>query len=193
MLNIILFGPPGAGKGTQADLLIEKYNLLHISTGEVIREEIKQGTLLGIEAAKQMEGGNLASDEIVISIIGDFLKTHKNGAKGTIFDGFPRTTPQAEAFDTMLTAIGEKVTFMVSLDVPEEELIARLLNRGKVSGRADDQSREVILNRIKVYKAQTAIVTKFYEAQGKYIEIDGMGGVEAVHNRLCHIIDSRKR
>ena len=174
MLNIVLFGPPGAGKGTQADKLVEHYGLLHISTGEVIREQVKAGTPLGKQAEKEMAGGALASDEL---------------AKGTIFDGFPRTTPQAEAFDRMLTEEGEEVSVMVALSVPDEELIARLLNRGKVSGRADDQSREVIENRIKVYKAQTAIVKDFYEKQNKYVEIDGMGTIDEIFARLCNVID----
>ncbi len=188
MLNIVLFGPPGAGKGTQADKLVEHYGLLHISTGEVIREQVKAGTPLGKQAEKEMAGGALASDELVISIIADYIKKHKD-AKGTIFDGFPRTTPQAEAFDRMLTEEGEEVSVMVALSVPDEELIARLLNRGKVSGRADDQSREVIENRIKVYKAQTAIVKDFYEKQNKYVEIDGMGTIDEIFARLCNVID----
>lgn len=188
MLNIVLFGPPGAGKGTQADKLVEHYGLLHISTGEVIREQVKAGTPLGKQAEKEMAGGALASDELVISIIADYIKKHKD-AKGTIFDGFPRTTPQAEAFDKMLTEEGEEVSVMVALSVPDEELITRLLNRGKVSGRADDQSREVIENRIKVYKAQTAIVKDFYEKQNKYVEIDGMGTIDEIFARLCNVID----
>lgn len=188
MLNIVLFGPPGAGKGTQADKLVEHYGLLHISTGEVIREQVKAGTPLGKQAEKEMAGGALASDELVISIIADYIKKHKD-AKGTIFDGFPRTTLQAEAFDRMLTEEGEEVSVMVALSVPDEELIARLLNRGKVSGRADDQSREVIENRIKVYKAQTAIVKDFYEKQNKYVEIDGMGTIDEIFARLCNVID----
>lgn len=188
MLNIVLFGPPGAGKGTQADKLVEHYGLLHISTGEVIREQVKAGTPLGKQAEKEMAGGALASDELVISIIADYIKKHKD-AKGTIFDGFPRTTPQAEAFDRMLMEEGEEVSVMVALSVPDEELITRLLNRGKVSGRADDQSREVIENRIKVYKAQTAIVKDFYEKQNKYVEIDGMGTIDEIFARLCNVID----
>lgn len=188
MLNIVLFGPPGAGKGTQADKLLDKYGILHISTGEVIRNEIKEGTKLGLQAQKEMEGGKLASDQIVISIICDYVKSN-NRAKGAIYDGFPRTTPQAEAFDRLLSKVGEKVTIMLSLEVPNEELISRLLNRGLTSGRADDQSREVIENRIKVYNAQTAVVKEYYKKQGKLVEIDGMGGVEAVFVRLCAAID----
>ena len=188
MLNIVLFGPPGAGKGTQADKLMERYGLLHISTGEVIREQIKAGTELGKRAEKEMEGGALASDEIVINIIADFVDHHKD-AKGVIFDGFPRTTPQAEAFDRVLAAEGLDVTMMLSLDVPDRELIERLLLRGKSSGRADDQSEEIIVNRIAVYKKQTEVVKRFYEKQGKYVAVDGTGGIDVVFGRLCEIID----
>ncbi|MFI3263659.1 MAG: adenylate kinase [Rikenellaceae bacterium] len=188
MLNIVLFGPPGAGKGTQADKLLEKYGVLHISTGAVIRDEIKQGTALGLQAQKEMEGGKLASDEIVISIIGDYVKSNKD-AKGAIYDGFPRTTLQAEAFDKLLEGIDEKVTLMLSLEVPDEELISRLLNRGLTSGRADDQSREVIENRISVYKAQTEIVKDYYNKQGKLVEIDGSGTIDEIFDRLSSTID----
>ena len=188
MLNIVLFGPPGAGKGTQADKLMERYGLLHISTGEVIREQIKAGTELGKRAEKEMEGGALASDEIVINIIADFVDHHKD-AKGVIFDGFPRTIPQAEAFDRVLAAEGLDVTMMLALDVPDRELIERLLLRGKSSGRADDQSEEIIVNRIAVYKKQTEVVKRFYEKQGKYIAVDGTGGIDVVFGRLCEIID----
>ncbi len=188
MLNIVLFGPPGAGKGTQADKLMEHYGLLHISTGEVIREQIKAGTELGKRAEKEMEGGALASDEIVIKIIADFVEQHKS-AKGVIFDGFPRTTPQAEAFDQVLSEEGLEVTMMLALEVPDQELIERLLLRGKSSGRADDQSEEIIVNRIAVYKKQTEIVKQFYEKQGKFISVDGTGGIDVVFGRLCDIID----
>ncbi|MFI3268668.1 MAG: adenylate kinase [Rikenellaceae bacterium] len=188
MLNIVLFGPPGAGKGTQADKLLEKYGILHISTGEVIRNEIKKGTELGLQAQKEMEGGKLASDQIVISIICDYVKSNKD-AKGAIYDGFPRTTLQAEAFDKLLEKNDEKVTLMLSLEVADEELISRLLNRGLTSGRADDQNREVIENRIKVYKAQTEVVKDYYNKQGKLVEIDGLGTIDEIFERLSVAID----
>ena len=188
MLNIVLFGPPGAGKGTQADKLKERYNLQHLSTGEVIRRQIEAGTELGLKAQEQMRDGSLASDDIVIGIIDSYIESHGNGA-GTIFDGFPRTTPQAEAFDKMLSRHGQEVTAMIALSVPDEEVVARLLNRGKVSGRADDRSEEVIRNRIEVYKAQTEVVKTFYAKQGKYIEVDGTGDIDEVFGRLCDVID----
>lgn len=192
MLNIVLFGPPGAGKGTQAEKIIEKYGLLHISTGEVIRREVQAGTPLGLQAQKEMQGGGLASDEIVISIICDYIKANQ-GAVGAIFDGFPRTTVQAEAFDKLLSQIGEEVTVMIAMDVPDEELISRLLNRGLTSGRADDQSREVIENRIRVYNAQTAIVKDHYDKLDKYISVDGIGTVDEVFNRISEAIDKSKK
>lgn len=187
MLNLILFGPPGSGKGTQADKLKEKYNLLHLSTGEVIRAELKSGSELGKQAEKQMAGGGLASDELVCGIIGSYIKSHKD-ANGVIYDGFPRTLAQAKEFDKMLAAAGESVTMMVALDVPDAEVIKRITARGLISGRADDQSPEIIQNRLDVYKAQTAVVADHYAAQGKYFEIDGTGTIEATFDRVCEII-----
>ena len=189
MLNIILFGPPGAGKGTQAEKLIERYGLLHISTGQVIRDEMKKGSALGKRAEKEMEGGKLASDEIVNEIIADYVDHHKD-AKGTIFDGYPRTTAQAEALDGILHNIGSEVTVMISLEVMDKILIERLLNRGLTSGRADDQNPEIIQNRIDVYKAQTEIVKEYYRKQGKLIEIEGnTGGIDKVFERICDALD----
>lgn len=188
MLNLLLFGPPGAGKGTQADILKERYDLLHLSTGEAIRENIKQGTDLGRSAQKQMEGGGLASDDLVCSIIGDYVDRNRT-ARGILFDGFPRTTPQAEEFDRILSAQNQSVTAMIAMMIPDEVIFERILNRAKVSGRADDQNVETIRARIDAYKAQTAVVADFYKKQGKYYEVDGTGSIEAVNVEICKIID----
>ncbi|MBP3433611.1 MAG: adenylate kinase [Alistipes sp.] len=191
MVNIILFGAPGCGKGTQAARLAEHYDLYHISTGEVIRSEIKRGTELG----KSMEGyisrGELAPDSIVVEMVRDYMRTHSD--KGCIFDGFPRTTAQAEIFDTMLEEMGSKVDVMVYMDVPEEELVKRILLRGKDSGRADDASEDVIRNRIDIYREQTAIVAHHYAAQDKYAEIDGLGTFDEVFHRLTEVIDEHHK
>ncbi len=189
MLNIVLFGAPGCGKGTQAAKLKDKYGVNHVSTGDVIRDEISRGTELGKEMSSYTSSGRLAPDAIVISMIENYLEQNK-GAKGNIFDGFPRTTAQAEAFDAMLTKIGDDVDIMIYMEVDEEELVKRILLRGKDSGRADDASEEVIRNRISVYNQQTAIVAEFYNKQGKYVAINGLGTMEEVFDRISAAIDS---
>ncbi len=191
MLNIILFGAPGCGKGTQAALIKEKYNINHISTGEVIRSEISRATELGKSMQSYIESGQLAPDSIVIGMIRNYMTEHKDAA-GNIFDGFPRTTAQAEAFDEILKEDGESVNVMIYMDVPEEELVKRILLRGKDSGRADDASEDVIRNRISVYREQTAIVADHYSKQGKYVAVDGVGTLEEVFNRICSAIDAAK-
>ncbi len=189
MLNLVLFGGPGAGKGTQAAKLVEHYGLLHVSTGDLIRAEIKAETALGIEAKKIAESGQLLSDEIVIGMIKSFLAENE-GAKGIIFDGFPRTTAQAVAFDEMLNAIGAPVTLMTALEVHEEELVKRLQGRAVDSGRADDSDIDIIKKRINVYNEQTAVVADHYKAQGKFHAIDGIGTIDEIFSRICGAVDS---
>ena len=191
MLNIILFGAPGCGKGTQAARIKEKYNINHISTGEVIRGEIARQTELGQSMQEYIAAGQLAPDSIVIGMVRNYMSEHRE-AVGNIFDGFPRTTAQAEAFDTLLAEDGLSVTLMIYMDVPEEELVQRILLRGKDSGRADDASEDVIRNRIAVYREQTEVVAEYYSKQGKYVAIDGVGTMDEVFDRICAAIDSYK-
>ena len=191
MLNIILFGAPGCGKGTQAARIKEKYNINHISTGDVIRGEISRGTELGKSMQSYIESGALAPDSIVIGMIRNYMAEHKD-AVGNIFAGFPRTTAQAEEFDRILAEDGLSVNVMVYMDVPEEELVKRILLRGKDSGRADDASEDVIRNRISVYREQTAVVADHYSKQGKYVAIDGVGTMDEVFDRICAAIDSKR-
>lgn len=172
-------------------MIKEKYNINHISTGEVIRGEIARGTELGKSMQNYIEAGQLAPDSIVISMIRNYMKEHKDAA-GNIFDGFPRTTAQAEAFDEILAEDGESVSVMIYMDVPEEELVKRILLRGKDSGRADDASEDVIRNRIAVYREQTEIVAEHYTKQGKYVAVDGVGSLEEVFGRISAAIDAAK-
>lgn len=190
MLNIILFGAPGCGKGTQAQRLAEHYDLYHISTGEVIRGEIKAGTELGRSMEAYISRGELAPDSIVVEMVRNYMASHSD--KGCIFDGFPRTTAQAEIFDTMLAEVNSEVTTMIFMDVPEEELVRRILLRGKDSGRADDSSEDVIRNRIEVYRQQTEIVAEHYTRQQKYAAVNGLGTMDEVFERLCEVIDSKR-
>jgi adenylate kinase len=188
MLNIVLFGPPGAGKGTQSEKLIEKYGLVHLSTGDLFRKHLGEGTELGKLAQKYMDEGNLVPDEVVIGMVEDKIKHHLD-ANGFIFDGFPRTVNQANALDEMLSHHDLKISGMIALEVPEEELKARLLNRGKTSGRADDQNISKIENRIKVYKTETEPVAHFYRDQNKYNEIYGVGSIDQIFSNICSSVD----
>ena len=172
-------------------MIKEKYNINHISTGEVIRGEIARGTELGKSMQSYIEAGQLAPDSIVIGMIRNYMKEHMDAA-GNIFDGFPRTTAQAEAFDEILAEDGESVSVMIYMDVPEEELVKRILLRGKDSGRADDASEDVIRNRIAVYREQTEIVAQHYTKQGKYVAVDGVGSLEEVFGRISAAIDAAK-
>ncbi len=186
-LNIVLFGPPGAGKGTQSEFLIKKYGLVHLSTGDLLRAEKEAGTELGLMAQEIMGRGELVSDEIVIGMIRNKIEAN-TAAKGFIFDGFPRTQAQAVALDAMLNAKSEPITAMLALEVPEEELVKRLLGRGATSGRADDSNEGVIRTRIREYENKTAPLKAYYSAQGKYKAINGVGSVEEITGRLMKAI-----
>jgi adenylate kinase len=192
MLNIVLFGPPGCGKGTQSELLIAKYELVHLSTGDILRAEIANKTKLGLEAKAFMDKGELVPDEVVIGMIASKLDANKS-AKGFIFDGFPRTTAQASALDKLLNERTIPVTCMLALEVEKEELMKRLLNRGLTSGRSDDQNPAIIENRINEYNNKTAPVIKFYSAQGKFRPINGMGTIDEIFGRLCGAIEKSKK
>lgn len=188
MFNLILFGPPGAGKGTQSEKLIEKYQLTHLSTGDLLRSEIAQGTALGLEAKKLMDLGELVPDKVVIGMIKTKLQT-QNGAHGFIFDGFPRTTAQAEALDKCLMELGHSITIMLALEVSEDELVKRLLTRGKDSGRSDDQNEEIIQNRINEYQNKTAPIKAYYSLQNKFQAIGGMGTIDTIFDRISSQIN----
>jgi adenylate kinase len=189
MLNIVLFGPPGAGKGTQSERIIEKYSLIHLSTGDIFRANIKGETELGLLAKSYMDKGHLVPDEVTINMIKSEFKKYES-PKGFIFDGFPRTNAQAIALDEFLTSENTAISGMVALDVEEDELRERLKKRAEVSGRADDANPEVIQNRINVYKAETLPVKEYYQKQGKYAEINGIGALDEVTERLFKAIDT---
>lgn len=188
MVNIVLFGAPGAGKGTQAARLSEKYSMTHISTGDIIRKEIYDMTHRGLMVKEILDRGELAPDELVLEIIREHMLKHNDG-NGNIFDGFPRTLAQAEAFDTILGQHGLKIDTMIELVVPEEELVRRILLRGHESCRADDTHEDIIRNRIRVYNAHTAIVAEYYREQGKYIGIDGCASQDGVTDAISKHLD----
>jgi len=192
MLNIVLFGPPGAGKGTQSARLIEKYNLMHVSTGELLREAIKANSEVGQEAKKLIDFGNLAPDEMVLTIIEDLLEKHTTVA-GFVFDGFPRTTYQAVRFDEILKAKNSEIALMLSLEVSEAELTDRLAKRSKTDGRVDDKDMSIIANRIQVYNQRTAVVADFYKAQNKFVPIDGMGNVDDIFERIVAGVEAHRK
>lgn len=189
MTNLVLFGPPGAGKGTQANILKEKYNLVHISTGDVFRFNIKNETALGLHAKSFMEKGLLVPDNVTINMLG--AEVDKNpDAKGFIFDGFPRTVAQANALAELLEEKGTEVSAMIALEVDDEILVQRLLERGKTSGRKDDSDEAIIRNRIMVYYEETAILKQFYLKQNKYFGVDGVGSVDEITSRISAVIDT---
>ncbi len=189
MKNIVLFGPPGAGKGTQAEFLKNIYHLFHISTGDVFRYHIKNSTALGLLAKSYMDKGDLVPDEVTINMLEDEVNKHAE-AKGFIFDGFPRTTSQATALDAFLNAKGTPISAMIALEVPEDLLVGRLLNRGLTSGRPDDQDETKIRNRFNEYETKTAILVNYYMDQNKYFGIDGVGTIEEITDRLSKVINS---
>ena len=188
MKNIVLFGPPGAGKGTQAEILKEKYNLVHISTGDVFRYNMKNNTELGVLAKTYIDAGDLVPDEVTISMLKQEVEKNA-GVNGFIFDGFPRTESQAKALDEFLSEKGERINGMVALEVPEDLLVERILERGKTSGRTDDTDEEKIRNRFNEYNTKTAILKDFYQEQGNYFGVDGVGSIEDITNRLSEIFD----
>ena len=189
MLNLVLFGPPGAGKGTQSNLLIDKYNLVHLSTGDILRGEITAGTALGMKAKTLMDRGDLVPDEVVIGMIATKLENNPT-VNGFIFDGFPRTAAQAEALDNLLSEKGTSISAMLSLKVEDAELIRRLLSRGEKSGRSDDKDESIIANRINEYNTKTAPLKEYYSAQNKLSEIEGIGSKEEIANKLNTVIDT---
>lgn len=191
MLNLILFGPPGSGKGTQSEKLVAEYGLVHLSTGNLLREEIANKTPLGLEAKNFMDKGQLVPDEVVIGMIDSSIEHHKD-AVGFLFDGFPRTVAQAQALDKLLELKKTNISLFLGLEVGEEELVARLLNRGKTSGRSDDTNEDVIRKRFSVYSQETAPVSEHYKKLKKFHSIKGEGSVEAIFDALAAVIDTQK-
>ena len=190
MLNIVIFGAPGSGKGTQSENIIREYNLFHISTGEVLRDNIRRGTELGETAKAYIDQGQLIPDELMVSILADVLDANRDAARqGVIFDGFPRTIPQAEALDVMLGERGTSVTAVVGLEVPEDELVQRIMLRGKLTGRADDNP-DTVKRRLDVYHKQTAPLQEYYQQQGLYHAINGMGKIEEIFADVKAAIDA---
>ena len=189
MKNFVLFGKPGSGKGTQAEHLSEKYKLYHISTGDLFRKNISQNTNLGLLAQSYMDKGELVPDEVTIKMLENEIKENPQ-SKGFLFDGFPRTIAQAESLDKFLKSIDMQINATIALDVDEEELISRIIDRGKTSNRSDDQDIEKIQNRFKEYNMKTATLSKYYKDQKKFFEVDGSGSVDEITKRLFDLIDS---
>ncbi len=187
MLNIVIFGPPGAGKGTQSKMIIEKYKLMHLSTGDILRAEMAKKTPLGMEAKNLIEKGDLVPDEIVNKMMKKKIEENAD-QRGFIFDGFPRTPEQAEALDKMLAEIGSGISVMISLEVDEQELIDRLLKRAEIEGRKDDNI-ETIKNRINVYNEVTSRVMNHYKKTGRSRSVSGTGSIEEIFERICRVID----
>lgn len=190
MFNLILFGPPGCGKGTQSDKLVDKYGLVHLSTGNLLRQEIKDKTPLGLEAKSFIDKGQLVPDEVVIGMVDSYFDQHKD-AKGFLFDGFPRTVAQAKALDKLMELKKTEISKVLMLDVDEEELIKRLVLRGKTSGRSDDADENVQRNRQAVYKNETLPVAAYYTKSKKVANVNGMGDINEIFERLSSQIDKK--
>lgn len=191
MINIILFGPPGSGKGTQAKKLVEQYGLLHISTGDLFRYEMGNDTPLGKKAKSYIEKGELVPDSVTVGMLRNKVEANPD-VPGYIFDGFPRTIPQSEALDEMLQEKGHQVDRLIMLDVPDDEIVKRILERGKTSGRKDDLDEGIIRNRIEVYKSETSPVFDYYQQNGKSVKINGVGSIDDIFGRLCEELDALK-
>lgn len=191
MFNLILFGPPGSGKGTQSEKLIEKYGWIHLSTGDLLRKEIANQTQLGLEAKSLMDKGQLVPDEVVVGMIGSALDANPN-AKGFLFDGFPRTTAQAEALDALLASKNSEITLVLALEVGQEELVKRLLNRGLTSSRSDDRDESVIRKRLVEYENKTAIVADYYAKFNKVAKVKGEGSIDQIFGSLSNEIEKRQ-
>lgn len=190
MFNLILFGPPGSGKGTQSDRLVSKYGLIHLSTGNLLREEIAQKTPLGLKAKRFIDKGQLVPDEVVIGMVDSYFDKHKDAA-GFLFDGFPRTVAQASALDNLMERKNTNIASVLALEVGEDELVKRLLNRGKTSGRSDDSDEEVIRKRFAVYNNETTPVAEHYRKRGKFQPVKGEGSVEEIFESICEAIDGK--
>ena len=190
MFNLILFGPPGSGKGTQSDKLVAKYGLVHLSTGNLLREEIATKTPLGLQAMGFMDKGQLVPDEVVIGMVDSYFDKHKD-AKGFLFDGFPRTVAQAKALDKLMELKKTEISMVLILDVDEDELLKRLILRGKTSGRSDDADENILRSRQDVYKRETLPVAAYYSKAKKVSNVDGMGGINEIFELLCSQIDKK--
>lgn len=191
MFNLILFGPPGSGKGTQSEKLIAQYGFKHLSTGDILRSEIANQTELGLKAKSFMDAGQLVPDAVVIGMVGAAIAANP-GVYGFLFDGFPRTKAQAVALDELLTTHGEKIDLVLALDVPEEELVQRMIGRAKTSGRTDDADPEVQKKRIAVYKNETLAVADHYSQFGRVVSLNGLGSIDGIFSSLCSEIDAKR-
>ena len=189
MLNILIFGPPGCGKGTQSEFLVSKYNLKHLSTGDIFRNNIKNETNLGLEAKSFIEKGQLVPDSVTIGMLNKEMMSINN-LNGFLFDGFPRTIKQAQSLDQLLLKLNQEISLMICIEVPESELIKRLLIRGESSDRKDDQNKEIITNRIEIYKEQTEILKDYYLTQNKFYSVDGGSSIQEVKEKIFSLIDS---